>query len=66
MLFYGVMSYYNLGAMYKDLGRNEESKKYLDKALAICKKAGLRWYLEKSREALAELKNLWLMAGCPT
>jgi tetratricopeptide (TPR) repeat protein len=48
------MSYYNLGAIYKDLGRNEESKKYLSKALAICKKAGLSWYLEKSMEILAK------------
>lgn len=51
------MSYYNLGAMYKDLDRNDESKKYLSKALAISTKAGLWWYLEKSKEALAELTN---------
>ena len=51
------MSYYNLGAIYKDLGRNKESKKYLSKALEISKRAGLRWYLEKSKEALAELMS---------
>ncbi len=52
------MSYFNLGEMYRDLGRYDESKEYLSQALAISKKAGLRWYLEKSKEALAELTNL--------
>jgi predicted ATPase/class 3 adenylate cyclase len=57
------MSYYNLGAIYKDLGRNGESKRYLSKALAICEKAGLRWYLEKSTEALAEITNAKTSSG---
>jgi len=52
------MSYYNLGVIYKDSGRNEESERYLSKAIAISKKAGLRRYFERSKEALNELKNL--------
>jgi predicted ATPase/class 3 adenylate cyclase len=51
------MSYYTLGTLYKDLARHEEAQRHLKEALTISKNAGLMWYLEKSTEALAQMKN---------
>jgi len=51
------MSYYYLGAICQESGRNKESKDYLSKSAPMARKAGLWWYLENSERLLAEFAD---------
>ncbi len=51
------MSYFNLGALYKEQKNYKEAKAYLSKTIPMAKKAGLWWYLRSSELLLNDIKE---------